>query len=132
MQHPKLQAWENKLRGIFNEIDDHLESAYGHLYPLHPARARRRATGNKEHDGLFQLGTAFSAGFGSKHGPGYIIKIEMITLANVPDNVRAKIENDTIELLNQKLPAAFPNTNLKAERDGQAYKIYGDLNLDNA
>ena len=70
-------AWEKKLKRVFDSIDDHLENKYGARYRLHPTRPRRGTTSNKEHDGLFRVGAAFSAGFGSKHGRGYVVEIRM-------------------------------------------------------
>ena len=80
-----------------------LEDKYGHLYPLHPSRAQRGATANKEHDGLFNVGASFSAGFGSEHGSGYIVEIRMATLSHVPIDVRKQIEKDVIKVLNTEL-----------------------------
>lgn len=127
LRHPALIKWENKLQDIFNSIDDHLEEKYGHTYPLHPSRAEKGSTGNRNHDGLFRLGAAFSAGFGSTYGPGYVIKVEMITLSNVPQDVRAKMEEETVVMLEEKLAETFPSQKLHVNRDGNVYKIHGDL-----
>jgi hypothetical protein len=129
LKHPSLHKWEKKLRTVFGEIDQFLEEKYGHTYPLHPVRRRRRKTGNPKQDGLFRLDGAFSAGFGSEHGRGYIVKIEMITLAKVPEDVRKKIENDAAKKLRSLLSLAFPGQDLKVRRDHGSYKIHGDLGL---
>lgn len=114
---------------VFDRIDDALESKYGHLYPLHPARARRGATANKAYDGLFNVGAAFSAGYGSEHGRGYIVRIHMVTLSEVPDSMREMIEEEAVRMLRTQLAKAFPKRQLKVSRDGPVYKIHGDLSL---
>ena len=129
MRHPKAIEWEERLDRIFDRIDGYLEGKYGDLYALHPARARRKPTGNPEHDGLFRLGGVFSAGFGSEKGAGYIVRVEMVTLANVPDDVEDAIEDDVAERLRVELTIEFPGRDLSVDRDGSKYKIYGDLSL---
>ncbi len=129
MRHPKLIAWEKKLKSMFDEVDDYLEDKYGTLYPLHPNRASRGATSNKESDGLFNVGCAFSAGYGSKLGRGYVIEVHMSTLSNIPLEIKMKIENDTVVVVRNKLKKYFPDRELKVEKDGNIYKIYGDLSL---
>ena len=54
---------------------------------------------------------------------------ELVTLSNVPPDIRAKIEAEVVELLEQELPKAFPNRELEVERDGHVYKIVGDLSF---
>ena len=129
MKHHKLASWESRLKKMFDEIDDYLEGKYGNMYPLHPARKKRGATANKEHDGLFNIGSAFSPGFGSELGKGYVIDIDMITLARIPNDIIRKIERDVIRLIKKKLPQFFPGQDLKVEKDGRIIKIYGDLSL---
>ena len=128
-RHHRVIAWEKRLKQVFDKIDDSLERRYGHLYPLHPARARRGTTSNKAHDGLFNVGAAFSAGFGSKHGRGYVVRIRMVTLARVPPRMRGMIEREVVRMLRRELAKAFPKRQLKVSRDGRIYKIHGDLSL---
>lgn len=129
MRHPKAIAWEEKLKAVFDRVDEYLEDTYGGRYPLHPGRARRGTTANREDDGLFNVGAAFSAGFGSKVGKGYVIEIRMATLSGVPPKVVRRIEGDVVRLLKKELPAAFPGRKLDVVRDGPVYKISGDLGL---
>ena len=129
MKHPNLIEWEKKLREVFGAVDLFLEEKYGKTYPLHPVRRRRGKTGNPKHDGLFKLDGAFSAGFGSELGRGYMVQIEMITLARVPEDVRRKIENDAAKKLRELLQTTFPDRELKVRRDHGVYKICGDLGL---
>jgi hypothetical protein len=129
MRHPKLVEFERKLKALFDSIDDHLEQKYGDLFPLHPARARRGETSNKEQDGLFTIGANFSPGFGSEFGRGYVIEVRMVTLADVPDYVREQIEQEVADLAAEKLPYYLPGRKLTVDRDGRLYKIHGDLSL---
>jgi hypothetical protein len=129
MRHHKVEQWESKLKRVFDRVDDYLEDKYGGKYALHPARAARGATSSRAHDGLFNIGASFSAGYGSKRGPGYVIEVRMVTLTRVPSYVRTHIEEEAMERLREELPKEFPDRELKVERDGPVYKIYGDLRL---
>ncbi|MCK5006297.1 MAG: hypothetical protein KAR73_02850 [Spirochaetales bacterium] len=129
MRHHKIEEWESKLKRVFDRVDDHLEEKYGRKYPLHPARPTRGTTSSKAHDGLFNLGASFSAGYGSKRGPGYVVEVRMVTLTRVPQYLRNQIEEEAVERLREELPREFPDRELKIERDGQVYKIHGDLRL---
>ncbi|MDD2235958.1 MAG: hypothetical protein PHP44_12500 [Kiritimatiellae bacterium] len=128
-QSSRLQEWEKRLKRVFDEIDDVLEKQYGGDYPLHPSRAERGATSNREHDGLFNIGAAFSAGYGSEHGSGYVVEVGMSTLVGVEESVREQLEEEVIKLLREKLPDAFPGRELQVLRDGSVYKIVGDLSF---
>lgn len=129
LKHPKLIEWEKSMKSMFDEIDDYLEDKYGNLYPLHPNRMGRGETSNKESDGLFNVGAAFSAGFGSELGRGYVIEVHMSTLSKVPDEIKEIIKKETAELVRAKIQVFFPGRDLKVEKDGNLYKIYGDLSL---
>mgnify|MGYP006284799777 CR=1 FL=1 len=129
MRHPKIIEWENKLKEVFDEIDDYLEDTYGNRYTLHPARAERDTTSNKASDGLFNVGASFTPGYGSEHGRGYAVEIDMVTLEHVPKKVERQIEQDVINKLRLKLPNYFPGKNLEVNKDGRAIKIYGELTL---
>ena len=129
MRHPKAMAWEAKLKAVFDEIDDRLEARHGDRYPRHPVRPPHGVTANREHDGLFNVGASFSAGFGSDLGPGYVVELQVRTLASIPAEERQRLEDETAGLLRELLPRAFPDRKLKVDRDGRAYKIYGDLKL---
>jgi len=132
MRHPRIEAFEKKLKKVFDQIDHELEDRYGDSYPLHPARPSRHRTGNPEHDGLFNVGAAFSAGFGTRHGSGYVVEIRMATLADVPATTKREIAELVAQRLRKLLPAAFPNRHLKVTRDGSVFKIHGDLSIGSA
>ena len=127
MESRAVIEWETRLKRLFDEIDDTLEERFGSDYPRHPARPKRGATSSKEHDGLFNIGASFSAGFGSTYGRGYVIDVSMVTLSTIPAIERRRVEEMAIELLKQKLPRHFPGINLRVEQDGTVFKIVGDL-----
>jgi hypothetical protein len=129
VQHNKLLVWEKRLKTLFDKIDDILEEKYGKLYPLHPRRAKRGSTGDKEQDGLFNVGASYSLGIGSKHGAGYVIEVRLVTLNRVHREIRNQIEVEVVRILQSELPHVFPQQKLNVDRDGNVYKIYGDLNL---
>ena len=127
--HPKMVEFDNKLKEIFNEIDDYLEDNYGFLYPLHPARAERGETSNKGHDGLFTVSSSYTTGIGSEKGKGYCVDVRFVTLRNVDKVLKSKIEDEVIEMIGKKLNEKFPDRELEATRDKNVIKIYGDLSL---
>ncbi len=129
MRHPKALKWERKLKALFRRIDERLEAEYGDRYPLHPARPREGATANPSHDGLFNIGASFSGGFGSAHGAGYVVNVQMVTLERVDADLREEIEQRVVEELNTELPKTFPDRHLQVSRDGHTFKIHGDLSL---
>ncbi|MBN1647421.1 MAG: hypothetical protein JW874_05255 [Spirochaetales bacterium] len=131
MRHPLLVEWENRMKKLFDEVDDFLEDKYGNAYSLHPNRASRGKTSNKEHDGLFNVGASFSAGFGSSYGRGYVIDVNMVTLENVPSEKESEIINDVVDQVKVRLPVFFPDRKLDIDKDGNVFKIHGDFQLGN-
>ncbi len=129
MRHQKVEDWESRLKKVFDRIDDYLEDKYGGRYPLHPARPPRGTTSSKAYDGLFNVGASFSAGYGSSRGAGYVVEVRLVTLSRVPHYIRSQIEEEVIEKLREELPREFPDRELRVERDGSVYKIYGNLRL---
>lgn len=125
----KLEEWEGRLYTLLREIDGVLEDKYGKLYPLHPARPERGETANPQYDGLFRITASYSAGFGSKLGPGYIFRVEFVTFENVAESHRKQIEEEAISMAEEGLKKVFPERELSVARDGNVIKIYGDLSL---
>ena len=124
-----LEAFEDKLHGVLSEIDGALEERWGARWPLHPARPTRGAAANPQYDGLFRVTASFTAGYGSKLGPGYVFRVEISTLADVPEADRRAIEEEAVALLRDGLATAFPGRDLRVDRDGAVLKIHGDLSL---
>lgn len=125
----QLDRFESRLKQLFDEVDDYLEDKYGDRYPLHPARARRGRTANKESNGLFNVGASFTAGFGSDHGRGYVIDVDLVTLSAVPEEIEDQIERETAEYVTNRLSHFFPDRRLEVKRDRHSFKITGDLSL---
>lgn len=125
----KLEEWEGRLYSLLREIDGVLEDKYGKLYPLHPARPQRGETANPQYDGLFRITASYSAGYGSKLGPGYIFRVELVTFEMVPDETRLCIEEEAMQMAEDGLKRVFPERELSIARDGNVIKIYGDLSL---
>lgn len=125
----KLEEWEGRLYSLLREIDGVLEDKYGKLYPLHPARPERGETANPQYDGLFRITASYSAGYGSKLGPGYIFRVELVTFETVPEEERLKYENEAMQMAEDGLKRVFPERELSVARDGNVIKIYGDLSL---
>jgi hypothetical protein len=130
MRHRKAKEWEKRLKGVFDEIDKALEQQYGDRFPLHPARPATGSTSNPEMDGLFNVGASYSAGFGSKIGPGYVVDIRLSTLQHIPEGLADQLRDTVETMLTEKLPVAFPGKSLQVSREEHHLRIHGDLSLD--
>ena len=126
----KLERWEARLKQVFDEIDTEFEQEGAwRKFRRHPNRPPAFATSNREDDGLFDLGAAFTVGIGSAHGPGYVVQARIATLDSIPAEKQEQFEAEVVRRLKEKLPAAFPGVALHVDRDGPVYKIHGDLSL---
>jgi len=130
MRHRKAKAWENTLKSVFDEIDIELEGAYGDRFDLHPARPEHGTTSSREMDGLFNVGASYSAGFGSRFGPGYVVDIRLSTLQRIPKELKAELRDRVQAMLTAKLPEAFPCKKLHIDKERKHLRIHGDLSLD--
>ena len=129
MQNTKLEIWEDRLNGLLRRVDQALEERFGKEYGLHPARGAHGSADNPQHDGLFRVTAAFTPGFGSRLGRGYVLQIDMVTLEKVPADKAEVIENEAVRMIGEGLEAALPGRGLKVARDGNLWKITGDLSL---
>ena len=130
MRHGKAKEWEQRLKTVFDEIDVELEVAHGDRFDLHPARPEHGTTSSREMDGLFNVGASYSAGFGSKLGPGYVVDIRLSTLQRIPKELKLKLRDKVQALLREKLPVAFPGKQLHVGKERNHLRIHGDLSLD--
>ena len=130
MRHRKAKEWERRLKTVFDEIDIELEAAYGDRFDLHPARPGHGATANREMDGLFNVGASYSAGFGSRLGPGYAVDIRLSTLQDIPEELKLELRDKVQSMLREKLPSAFHGKVLHVDSEHRHLRIHGDLSLD--
>lgn len=129
MRNERLEAFEDTLMAALQEIDRALEARYGDRLRRHPARPADGVTANPQYDGLFSIVPNFSAGIGSKYGPGYTLDLRIATLQPVDETLRATCEAEMIEALQAALPTLFPDRELHLDRDTHGWKLYGDLSL---
>ena len=130
MRHQKAKKWEQRLKNVFDQIDVELEGAYGDRFDLHPARPEHGTTSSREMDGLFNVGASYSAGFGSRLGPGYVVDIRLSTLQRIPNELNAELRDRVQAMLAAKLPEAFPGKKLHIDKERKHLRIHGDLSLD--
>ena len=124
-----MADFDDRMKKLFDEVDDYIEESYGGMYNLHPARPGRGETANPEADGLFSAGANFTPGFGSELGRGYLIDVSMSTLEKVDEEVRREIYEAAVEKARELLPLHFPERELTIRRDGNHFKIQGDFSL---
>ena len=124
-----LEEFESTLDAVLADVDRALEERWAGRWPLHPARPAAGEAANPRYDGIIRVTAAFTAGYGSEKGPGYLLRIEPATLENVPAADRAALEDEAAVLVREGLAAAFPGRDLRVERDGGPYKVFGDLSL---
>ena len=130
MRHRKAKEWEQRLKTVFDEIDIGLEAAYGDRFDLHPSRPEHGTTSSREMDGLFNVGASYSAGFGSRFGPGYVVDIRLSTLQRIPRDLKLELRERVQAMLIEKLPAIFPGKALHVDKERNHLRIHGDLSLD--
>ena len=121
--------FDNQMKAMLDAVDNYIEDKYGDLYPLHPVRPKRNETANPQADGLFSVRADFTPGYGSDLGRGYILKVEMKTLAEIPEDVRQTIFTDAVEKFRELLPVYFPDRELEIKQDKEFFKIVGDFSL---
>lgn len=129
MYHPKMMKFDAVLKKMLDETDRYIEDLYGDAYPLHPVRPARGATCNPQADGLFSVRADFTPGFGSKLGRGYIIDVEMKTLAETDKKIIQEIYDKAAEKIGKLLPLYFPDRKLEVHREDNHFKIQGDFSL---
>jgi len=129
LMSPQQKKVERVLRDLCDALDRHLEDTFGDHYPLHPNRPERGEAARVAYDGLFSTGTKFTLGYGSDHGRGYLVDVEISTLETVKPEDKEEIDQATVSFLKENLPIFFPDRQLEVVRDGSVYKIIGDFSL---
>ena len=127
--HPKQVELEHIMRVMCDDLDHYLEDLFGSRYPLHPNRLPRGKASSVAYDGLFSTGTQFTLGYGSDHGRGYIISVEIRTLSTVKPKDKQEIEQKAMDYIRSLIPLYFPNREITLEKDGNVYKLVGDFSL---
>ncbi|HOY66031.1 MAG TPA: hypothetical protein PLP29_04030 [Candidatus Ozemobacteraceae bacterium] len=130
MSLARVEAWEAKLREAFDQADAELEKRHGSRFSRKPHRPAHGEGSTRDADGLFDLSVGYTAGFGSAHGEGYVFRVRLATFEPVPGAAREAIEAEALDLLRERLAEAFPGRELSILREGDQYKIIGDLGLD--
>ncbi len=130
MRNPRLERFEAELDAILHEIDAELEAEHTGRYPLHPTRPAQGQTANPQYDGLFTIQAKFTAGFGSRLGPGYTLELRVSSLLPVTPADRQRFERHMVDRLRARLPEVFPGRTLAVDRDATGWKLHGDLSLD--
>ena len=121
--------FDERLKKLFDEVDEYIENLYGDKYQLHPVRLPHGETSNPEADGLINIGADFTPGFGSELGRGYVITVSISTLEKVDENMRREIYEAAARKVSELLPAHFPDRELKVNSDKNQFKIQGDFSL---
>ncbi|MGE4453811.1 MAG: hypothetical protein AB7D92_04695 [Sphaerochaeta sp.] len=127
--HPKQVELETTMRRLCDDLDHYLEDTFGDDYPLHPNRPERGKASSVAYDGLFSTGTQFTLGYGSNHGRGYIVSVEIRTLSWVQSEQKKAIEEAAMQYLRKILPYYFPERAIDLKQDGNVYKLVGDFSL---
>ncbi len=127
--HPKQEELENELANLCRSLDNHLEDKYGQKYRIHPNRLKRGTGSNPRFDGLFSTSMAFSLGYGSKTGRGYIVEVDIRTLDRVTEEDKNNINEDAFNYIKDNLKVYFPERELELVKDGSVMKIIGDFSL---
>jgi len=129
IRHPLAEEFEARLKRVFDRIDHNLEQKYGQRLPLHPARPPQGVTANPEQDGLFDVGASFTPGFGTATGRSYVVDVNLVTLAKVPESLYEEVLREVQESLERGLQEEFPERTLRVIRRGRRLFITGDLQL---
>lgn len=128
--HYKQEQLEDQLRALCDELDNELEDTFGERYPLHPNRLARGKAASVEYDGLFSTETQFTLGYGSEHGRGYVVTINICTLAAVKPEDRKAVMEEAYADVKALLPKYFPDRQLVVVHEGEnEIKIIGDFSL---
>lgn len=130
--HPKQEELENNLSLLCQNLDNYLEDEYGSRYRIHPNRLKRGLGSNPRFDGLFSTAMAFTLGYGSNTGRGYVVEVDIRTLDRVSPEERQEINDAAFSYIQSNLKEVFPDRNLSIVKDGNLMKIVGDFSLGEA
>jgi hypothetical protein len=80
-------------------------------------------------DGLFRVTASFSPGFGTELGKGYVLQLDLVTLEKVPQAEVERMQREAVGLIQDGLESVLPGRGLTVQRDGNVWKIVGDLSI---
>lgn len=126
---PRQEKLEADFASLCIELDNYLEDCYEGVFNRHPNRPHRGSGANPSFDGTFSTTAAFTLGYGSEHGRGYLINIDVRTLDRVSPDLMEEIKNRAFVFTQSKLPVVFPDRKLELVRDDGLLKIIGDFSL---
>ena len=122
-----LQHLEDQFSVMIQALDNALEDNFGTEYKLHPNRPKRGVGANPSYDGLFATTVAFTLGYGSTYGRGYIVNVDFRTLECISSEKKKEILDFTFCFLCDKISFFVPNRQLSVVHDGKLIKIVGDF-----
>lgn len=125
----ELELWEQRLTKVLNQVDAVLEEKYGSQYPLKNNRPQAGTTGNPRYDGLFSLTAKYSLGLTNNIGPHYLVEFRFATFVTVPISVKEEMYSIVLTQLNELLHVEFPKQILNVSRDGEIFRITGNLDF---
>lgn len=120
---------EKQFSLLAQALDNALEDKFGAQFKLHPNRQKRGAGANPSFDGLFATTVAFTLGYGSEFGRGYIVNIDVRTLESVPLKTKEEINSFAKDFLSKNLKVFIPDREIKLVKDGKLLKLVGDFSL---
>ncbi len=126
---PRQEKLEAEFSALCIAQAHFLEDSYEGIFNRHPNRPDRGSGANPSFDGTFSTTAAFTLGYGSEHGRGYLINIDVRTLDTVTSDQMEEIKNRAFVFTKQKLPVIFPDRKLELVRDDCLIKIIGDFSL---
>lgn len=127
--HYKQQQLEDQLRALCDDLDEYLEDTYGNEFSLRPNRPKRGTAASNQYDGLFATSSAFTLGYGSAYGRGYVVTLTLCTFDWIDEARRKEIMDDAFQYVSAILPHYFPDRKLSIVHDGNVMKIVGDFSL---
>ncbi len=127
--HAKMREFDERLKALFDVVDQELELMWGDLHALHPNRPASGVTDDPSSDGLFEIAADFTPGYGSEYGRGYIIAFRVATLERVKQADFERLMSIAATLIERYLPEFFPDRRIDVVRDGARFKLIGDFSL---
>lgn len=120
---------ERQLSIMCQNLDNHLEDMYGTKFRLHPNRMERGSGSNPSFDGLFSTSCAFTLGYGSRTGRGYLVNVDIRTLDWVSMTDKAQILDEAYDYLVRNIDRDVPGRKLGVVKENNLIKIVGDFSL---